>query len=68
MVFFVLSGLLVVGITSGPLCSKAGLAGHFGELDCLCSPLGTTSGIAQSGPQLVADRYSYLFSVWSGRS
>jgi cytochrome c-type biogenesis protein CcmH/NrfG len=63
---FLLSGLLVVGITVALFVRRRVWPAILASWIVYVVLLVPTSGIAQSGPQLVADRYSYLSCmVWA---
>lgn len=63
---FLLSGLLVVGITVALFVRRRVWPAILMSWIVYVVLLVPTSGIAQSGPQLVADRYSYLSCmVWA---
>ena len=63
---FLLSGIVVVGITVALFFQRRRWPAIFASWMVYVILLLPTSGIAQSGPQLVADRYSYLSCmVWA---
>jgi protein O-mannosyl-transferase len=63
---FLLSGIVVVGITVALFVQRRRWPAIFASWMVYGILLVPTSGIAQSGPQLVADRYSYLSCmVWA---
>ena len=57
---FLLSGILVVGITLSLLLFRRRWPAGLAVWICYVAILAPVLGIAQSGPQLVADRYSYV--------
>ena len=63
---FLLSGLVVIGITTALFVNRKHWPAIFASWIVYVILLLPTSGIAQSGPQLVADRYSYFSCiVWA---
>jgi protein O-mannosyl-transferase len=63
---FLLSGLVVIGITTVLFVHRKHWPAIFASWIVYVILLLPTSGIAQSGPQLVADRYSYFSCiVWA---